>query len=87
MFLAGKYVRRRMVLHGGSEDLIVMNLTNSGLSRSIIPCEVGGDYRLRADERKHLKDRDEPIHLAGARRLYIYYGIENVLNYFSKSQW
>jgi hypothetical protein len=47
-FLAGKHIRRRMVIHGGSEDLIVMDLINYGLSRSIIPFEVGGDYRWEA---------------------------------------
>jgi hypothetical protein len=45
MLIAGKHIRRRMVIHGGCEHLIVMDLIKYGLSRSIIPFEVGGDYR------------------------------------------
>ena len=55
--MAGKHIRRRMVLHGGSEDLIVMNLINYGLSRSIIPLEVGGDYHWEACHAEWLATR------------------------------
>jgi hypothetical protein len=43
-FMAGKRLRRRMVLHSGCEHFVVMGLIKYGLSRSIIPMEVGGDY-------------------------------------------
>jgi hypothetical protein len=46
-----------MVVHGGSEDLIVMDLVNYGLSRSTIPFEVGGDYRWEANHAEWLADR------------------------------
>jgi hypothetical protein len=56
-YLAGKYIRRRMVLHSGSEDLIVMSLIKYGLSRSIIPFEVGGDYRWQEFHAEWLANR------------------------------
>jgi hypothetical protein len=56
-FLAGKHIRRRMVLHSGSEDLIVMDLIEYGLGRNIIPFEVGGDYRWEVNHAEWLANR------------------------------
>jgi hypothetical protein len=44
-FMAGKHLRRRMILHSGSEHLVLMGLIKYGLGRTIVPFEVGGDYR------------------------------------------
>jgi hypothetical protein len=56
-FMAGKRLRRRMVLHTGCEHSIVMGLIKYGLSRSIIPFEVGGDYRWEVFHAEWLADR------------------------------
>lgn len=58
-----------MVLRTGYEHSIVMGLSKYGLSRSIVPFEVGGDYRWEDAARGSArKIKDERIH-PGARRL------------------
>jgi hypothetical protein len=46
-----------MVLHSGSEHSIIMGLIKHGLSRSIIPCEIGGDYRWQGFHAEWLGNR------------------------------
>jgi hypothetical protein len=46
-----------MVLHGGSEHSIIMGLIKYGLGRSIIPLEVGGEYRWEANYAEWLGNR------------------------------
>jgi hypothetical protein len=56
-FIAGKHIRRRMLLHTGSDNTVIMGLTKYGLTRSIIPCEVGGDYHWQAFHAEWLANR------------------------------
>ncbi len=56
-FMAGKHMRRRMVLHSGSEHSIIVGLIKHGLSRSIIPFEVGGDLRWQGFHAEWLANR------------------------------
>jgi hypothetical protein len=56
-FMAGKHIRRRMALHTGCDHLIIMGLIRYGLSRSIIPLEVGGDYHWQASHTEWLGNR------------------------------
>jgi hypothetical protein len=56
-FLAGRRLRRRMVVHSTCEHMVVMSLIKYGFSRSIIPFEVGGDYRWEACHAEWLADR------------------------------
>jgi hypothetical protein len=56
-FLAGKRLRRRMVLHSGSEHEILSGLDTYGIGRSIIPFEIGGDYHLEAAHAEWVVDR------------------------------
>jgi hypothetical protein len=56
-FMAGKHIRRRMVIHSGCEALIALDLIKYGLSRSIIPFEVGVDYHWEASHAEWLANR------------------------------
>jgi hypothetical protein len=56
-FLAGRRLRRRMVVHSGCEYLTIMGLIKYGLSRSIEPFEVGDDYHWEANHAEWLADR------------------------------
>jgi hypothetical protein len=56
-FLAGKRLRRRMILHSGSEHEIVRGLSKYGIGRNIIPFELGGDYYLAAGYAEWINDR------------------------------
>jgi hypothetical protein len=56
-FIAGKRLRRRMVLHSGCENVVGMGLMKYGLSRNIMPLEVGGDCHWEACHAEWLADR------------------------------
>jgi hypothetical protein len=56
-FLAGKSLRRRMVVHSKCEYIVVMGLVKYGFSLSIIPFEVGGDYHWETCHAEWLADR------------------------------
>jgi hypothetical protein len=56
-FFAGKHIRRRIVIHTGGADSVMMSLIKYGLGRDIIPFEVGGDYRWEANHAAWLANR------------------------------
>jgi hypothetical protein len=56
-FLAGKRLRRRMVIHSGCDHLIAISLLKYGLNPNIIPLEVGGEYHWEVSHAAWIANR------------------------------
>jgi hypothetical protein len=65
-FILGKSLRRRLVVHHGSDLEILLSLESHGIIRAIIPTALGGDYHLHAELTEWLVDR---LELEGQREV------------------